>query len=133
MSDKAALALAAIELIGEGKIDPSDLVDYLQHSSQHSDAYRAQINEHKSNILAFEDFNMRNRDLTTPTGKATTYTQSQLDKMVAEAISKAVAERDKDAGVLKMTAEQLNSLVAQKVKDALASNAVTGKAQGSAD
>src|SRR5690349_7617985 len=39
MSNKAALALAAIELMVEDKVTPSDLAGYLSHTSQHSEDF----------------------------------------------------------------------------------------------
>ena|SRR5690242_8216943 len=133
MSNKAALALAAIELMAEDKVTPSDLAGYLSHTSQHSEDFRREINEHKGNILAFEDFATNSRAKTAPHGVSTTYSQAQLDKMVSAAVVKAVADRDKDAGALKMTQEQLSAMVAEKVAEALAVSASSGKKQKGGD
>lgn len=121
MADKLALAFAAIEVMAKaGGVQGQDLADYLRHTSQHSDAFLNEIDAHVKNIEDYEAFQQNHRVETAPSGRATTYTQAELDARIATMLKEAIAERDKNANTLLMTPEQLNDLVAKRVKEELA-------------
>lgn len=93
---KEALVFAALEHIAE-KVGATDLAEYLRHSSIHSSAFQEEIDKHHAFLDDLEGFKKSNWNLT-HASETQTYSQAQLDAMVAEAVKKAMAESKKSAG-----------------------------------
>lgn len=93
---KEALVFAALEHIAE-KVGATDLAEYLRHSSIHSSAFQEEIDKHHSVLDDLDAFKKSNWNLT-HASETKTYSQAQIDAMVADAVKKAMAEAAKDSG-----------------------------------
>jgi hypothetical protein len=67
-------------------------VDYLEHPSQHSDAFIAEVDQHLHHLSDVEAFADKHDALTQPGGVGRTYTKDELDRMVADSVQRAVRD-----------------------------------------
>lgn len=94
--DKLSLAFAAIERLAH-KAGDDELVQYLNHSSHHGDQFSAEIDRHHVNLGDVDLFEEKHHDETHPgVSNVKTYSQAEIDAMVANAVKEAMKQRDRE-------------------------------------
>jgi hypothetical protein len=88
--DKLTLLFAAVQHLAE-ESGHTKLAEYLGHTSHHSSVFQEEIQQHYDNINNLEEFKAKSEEETHPGAPAQTYSQAQLDAIVAAAIKKAKA------------------------------------------
>lgn len=89
--DKLELVFAVLKRLAQAA-DDSELVEYLDHGSHHSDAFLQGVEKHLENLKDLDAFTTRHAEATQP-GTPQTFTQAQLDSMIKDAVANALAAR----------------------------------------
>lgn len=96
--DKLPLLFAAIRRIAQ-RFKDTDLVDYLDHTSHNSDAFIQEAQKHLSNIANLDEFTEAHERLTHPGQPARTFSEQEVQAMIAKALDQARKERGKEEGM----------------------------------